>query len=404
MLQSKLIYKIKKEFPKDEDSLNARLLIQGSYIKKEASGVYSFLPLGLKVLSNIENIIREEMNKIDASEILMPSLIPKENLVKTGRWDTFDVLFKLKSQTNNEYCLGATHEEIVTPLISEFIASYKNLPISVYQIQTKFRDEKRAKSGILRGREFRMKDLYSFSKNEENLDSYYEVVLNSYKKIYKRLGLSDITYVTYASGGDFTKYSHEFQTLSSVGEDLIYICEKCNIAINDEIIEDQKVCPVCGSSDLRKEKAIEVGNIFKLKTKFSEPFSVKYSDEKNKENLVYMGCYGIGSSRVMGTIVEVLHDDSGIVWPEEIAPFKYHIIPIGKDEKVLKEANKLYNTYLEKGDEVLFDDRDESTGSKLKDADLISASYRIIVSKKTLEQSKFELKKRSEEEVQLISL
>jgi prolyl-tRNA synthetase len=334
----------------------------------------------------------------------MPALIPKENLVKTGRWDTFDVLFKLKSQTNNEYCLGATHEEIVTPLISEFISSYKNLPIFVYQIQTKFRDEKRAKSGILRGREFRMKDLYSFSKNEENLDSYYETVLNTYKKIYKRLGLSDITYVTYASGGDFTKYSHEFQTLSSVGEDLIHICDKCNIAINDEIIEDQKVCPVCGFSDLRKEKAIEVGNIFKLKTKFSEPFSVKYSDENNKENLVYMGCYGIGSSRVMGTIVEVSHDDSGIIWPEEIAPFKYHIIPIGKDEEVLKEANKLYNTYLEKGDEVLFDDRDESTGSKLKDADLISASYRIIVSKKTLEQSKFELKKRSEEEVQLISL
>ncbi len=404
MLQSKLIYKIKKEFPKDEDSLNARLLIQGSYVKKEASGVYSFLPLGLKVLSNIENIIREEMNKIDASEILMPALIPKDNLVKTGRWDTFDVLFKLKSQTNNEYALGATHEEIVTPLISEFISSYKNLPIFVYQIQTKFRDEKRAKSGILRGREFRMKDLYSFSKNEDDLNSYYEIVLNTYKEIYKRLGLSDITYLTYASGGSFTKYSHEFQTLSDVGEDNIYICDKCNIAINDEIIEEQKVCPVCGSADFRKEKAIEVGNIFKLKTKFSEPFSVSYLDEENKENSVYMGCYGVGSSRVMGTIVEVLHDDSGIVWPEEIAPFKYHIIPIGNDKDVLREADKLYKAYLEKGEEVLFDDREESTGSKLKDADLISATYRIIVSKKTLEQDKFELKKRSEKEIQLLPL
>lgn len=403
MLQSKLLYKTQKNLPSDETSINAKLLLQSCFIKKEAAGIYSFLPLGLKVLNKIENIIREEINKTGASEILMTGLIPKQNLVDTDRWDDFDALFKLIGRTGSEYSLGATHEEIVTPIAKQFVNSYKDLPIALYQIQTKFRNEERAKSGILRGREFRMKDLYSFHTEDADLVSYYELVKKAYIEIYNKLGIGEKTYPTYASGGAFSKYSEEFQTITDAGEDEIYICEKCKCAINKEIIDEQKACPECGNTDLVIKKAIEVGNIFKLGNRFSKAFDFCFVDKDgNKQNPV-MGCYGIGPSRVMGAIVEVCHDENGIIWPEAIAPFKYHIIAIGESDSVKNEAKKLYEK-LSKENEVLFDDRDESVGTKLKDADLIGCPIRIVVSEKTLEKNSVELKNRNEKEARLIEI
>ena len=403
MLQSKLLYKAQKNIPSDETSINAKLLLQACFVKKETAGVYSYLPLGLKVLNKIENIIREEMNNIEAQEILMPGLTPKQNWLDTDRWDSFDALFKLTGKTGSEYALGATHEEIVTPIGKQFINSYKDLPIALYQIQTKFRNEERAKSGILRGREFRMKDLYSFHETQEDLIKYYEVVKKAYIRIYKRLGIDSTTYPTYAAGGAFSKYSEEFQTITDSGEDEIYICERCKCAINKEIIDEQKVCPECKNDKLIIKKAIEVGNIFKLGTKFSEAFNVGFINKDGEKKNPFMGCYGIGPSRVMGAIVEVSHDENGIIWPEDIAPFKYHIIIIGENEKTIKKANEIYLKLKIKND-VLLDDRNESAGSKLKDADLIGCPIRIVISEKTLENDSVEIKYRKEKDIKFIKI
>lgn len=400
MLFSKLLYKTQKQIPADEVSLNAKLLLQSCFIRKEAAGIYSFLPLGLKVLGNIENIIREEINAVGGQEILMNGLTPKQNWVQTNRWDNFDALFKLEGKVS-EYALGATHEEMVTPLAKQFINSYKDLPLSLYQIQTKFRNEERAKSGILRGREFRMKDLYSFHASEEDLVSYYEKVKKAYIKIYDRLGIGEKTYPTYAAGGAFSKYSEEFQTITDAGEDEIYICEHCHCAINKEIIEDQKTCPECNSSNFVTKKAIEVGNIFKLGTKFSDAFDLKFVDQDNSKKSVLMGCYGIGPSRVMGAIVETSHDDNGIIWPEAIAPFKYHIVIIGNSENVIAKSKEIYDSLLSKGYESLVDDRDESTGLKLKDADLIGCPNIIIVGERNLSENKVEFKTRKDNKIEL---
>ncbi len=346
------------------------------------------------------NIVREEINAVGGQEVLMPALTPKEAWVKTGRYDNFDALFKLNGSDKKEYALGATHEEIVTPLAQKFIFSYRELPFSIYQIQTKFRNEKRAKAGLIRGREFSMKDLYSFHTDQADLDRYYEEVLNAYYKIYDRFGLGEKTYLTYASGGAFSKYSHEFQTLTSAGEDQIFVCDKCRVAVNQEIIKEQPACPKCGQANLKEEKAIEVGNIFKLGTRFSEPFGVKYKDQSGQEQLAVMGCYGLGPSRVLGTIVELFHDDRGITWPESVAPFKVHLLSLNENEA----ADKIYVDLLKQGIEVLYDDRELQAGEKFADADLIGCPYRLVVSKKTLASESVELKSRTSATSELIKI
>lgn len=401
MRQSELFTKTLKAVPKDEASTNAKLLIRAGFVHKEMAGVYTFLPLGLMVLRKIENIIREEMNRMGGQELFMPSLHAKENWEKTGRWKSLDTLFRFTSYyTKQDYALGATHEEIVVPLAKTFISSYRDLPKYVYQIQNKFRDEKRAKSGVLRGREFLMKDLYSFHANEKDLDAYYEKMKDSYKTIFEKAGIGDGTYLTFASGGTFSKYSHEFQTITQAGEDTIYLCEKCEVAVNEEIIKEQSVCPECQQKNLRQEKAVEVGNIFKIGTKYSEPFHLTYKDEDGKENLVVMGCYGIGLSRLMGVVAEVFHDEKGILWPKALAPALVHLVSLQGGEK---EAEALYEDLKEKGVEVLYDDRkDASAGEKFTDADLIGLPFRIVTSAKTGTIGKVEVKKRSAREASFI--
>lgn len=401
MLQSQLFTKTTKADPKDEESINAKLLIRAGFVRKEMAGVYSFLPLGFRVLKKIEAIIRQEMLAIGGQEVLMPALQPKKNWELTDRWNNYDVLFRFTSYySKNEYVIGPTHEEIVTPLLGEFVSSYKDLPIAVFQIQNKFRDEKRAKSGVLRGREFIMKDMYSFHIDEKDNDKYYEIVRKAYGKIFKKTGLDAI--YTFASGGVFSQYSHEFQVLTSAGEDTIYVCSACNIAVNEEIIKEQKVCPECKKKDFKKERAIEVGNIFKLKTRFSKDFNVEYKDTQGKGQKVIMGCYGIGLPRLMGSIVEVHNDEKGIIWPESVAPFGIHLLALLGGEK---EAEKLYKQFQERSIEVLYDDRKEvSAGQKFADADLIGIPTRIIVSKKSVAENAAEIKKRNQSSSKLVKL
>ena len=330
------------------------------------------------------------MNAIGGQELFMPTLQPKENWLKTGRWDAMDDLYKVKDKSDRKFALGPTHEEIIVPLAKRFVNSYKDLPFAAYQFQNKFRMELRAKSGILRGREFMMKDLYSFHLNQEDLDSYYEKAKTAYFNIFDRAGLKDQTFLTFASGGTFSKYSHEFQTATSAGEDTIYICSKCSLAVNKEIKPEVKTCPECSGKDFREEKAIEVGNIFKLGTKYSAPFDLAVKDEKGEKKTLIMGCYGIGLGRLMGTVAEVYSDEKGLSWPESVAPFAVHLLSLNKNE----EAEKLYNELTEKGVEVLYDDREASAGEKFADADLIGISYQLIISEKTLEENKVEIKNR----------
>lgn len=404
MRQSELFGKTIYEVPKDEVSKNAQLLIRGGFVDKLMAGVYYYLPLGRRVLAKVENIIREEMESVGGQEILMSALQKKEDWVKTGRWD-IDVMMKIESALDKEFGLGWSHEEAVTPLAQKYVRSYKDFPFSLYQIQTKFRSEKRAKSGILRGREFLMKDMYSFHTSIEDLDGYYEKVRAAYFRVFERAGLKDKTYYTYASGGDFCKYSHEFQTLTDAGEDHIHICDRCGIAINEEVLEDlEKKCPECGSADLREEKAIETGNIFKLMNRYTDPFGFKFQDKDGQEKTVVMGCYGIGLSRLIGTVVEVLSDDKGIVWPKEIAPYQVHLVSLGNGEEVKAKAEEIYEMLISRKIEVLFDDREESAGVKLKDSDLIGIPLRLVVSQKTLEREAVEAKKRGEEGLELIKL
>lgn len=401
MRQSQLFTKTIKEAPKDEISVNAQLLIRGGFIDKLSAGIYNLLPLGNIVLKKIENIIREEMNAIGGQEILMPSLIQKELWETTGRWE-IEEMFKLKSKTGKDYGLGWTHEEVITPLVQKFISSYKNFPASVYQIQTKMRDETRAKSGILRGREFVMKDLYSFHTEQSDLDRYYEIVKKSYFKIFARCGLKKHSYLCLASGGTFSKFSHEFQAITPAGEDIIYICQKCGLAINKEIKEDFSVCPDCQSNDYKEEKAIEIGNIFKLATKYSAPFNFEFTDKDGKKKTVVMGCYGIGPTRLIGTIVEVHHDDKGIIWPENVAPYQFHLLQIGNSAKVKKAAEKLYKNLSA---EILFDDREDKTaGEKFADCDLIGLPRRLVISERTLEKNSIEMKRRDKQKTEMIKI
>ena len=407
MLQSKLFYKTTKNKTADIESVSHDLLVRAGFIDQLMAGVYTFLPLGLKVLKNIENIIRKNMqhSPVNGQEVLMPVLQPKENWQKTGRWESLDILFKIKGSGEKEYALGATHEEVVSSLAKKSIFSYKDLPVSLFQIQTKFRDELRAKSGILRTREFLMKDLYSFHSTQEDLDKYYEKMIKVYLNIFKECGIGKMTYQTLASGGSFSRYSDEFQTITEAGEDTIYICKKCKIAINKEIKSENEKCPKCGGGEFEEKKAVEVGNIFKLGTKFSSPFDLKFTDKDATEKLVIMGCYGIGLSRLMGAVVEVSHDQKGIIWPKTIAPFLVHLIGIENNKKVSVVTEKIYNNLQREKIEVLYDDRQaKSVGEKFAEADLMGIPFRIVISEKTLKTNSVEVKERSKNNVKLVKI
>jgi len=406
MLQSKLFCKTTKNKSPDVESVSHDLLTRAGYVDQLMAGVYSFLPLGFRVLKNIEKIIRENMEAVGGQEILMPALNPKENWVKTGRWDSLDILFKLKGAGDKDIALAATHEEVVAPLAKKNIFSYRDLPIYLFQIQNKFRNELRAKSGILRTREFMMKDLYSFHTDQEDLDKYYDKLVKTYINIFKQVGIGKSTYRTYASGGTFSKYSDEFQTITEAGEDIIYICEKCGLAINKEIKAENLVCPKCNFESFIEKKAVEVGNIFKMGTKYSVPFDLKFKDKDGTEKPVIMGCYGIGLGRLMGAVVEVNHDERGIIWPKGIAPFLVHLIEMKSDKKIVKTtAQKIYQDLIKNGIQVLYDDReDKSAGEKFADSDLIGIPFRVVASEKTLAKNSVELKERSKSAVKLIKI
>lgn len=382
MRLSKTFIKTLREAPKDETAKNGALLTRAGYIHKEMAGVYDFLPLGLRVLEKIKQIIREELNALGCEEVLMSALQSPEPWQKTGRFDDqeVDIWFKTELAAGGELGLAPTHEEPVTQMLKSYISSYKDLPVYVYQIQTKYRNELRAKSGILRGREFLMKDLYSFTATEAELDEFYEKVEGAYARIYERVGLGDCTYKTFASGGIFSKYSHEYQTVLEVGEDTIYHNADYSLVFNKEVFNDE-VLESFGvkREDFSETRAAEVGNIFKLKFKYSEPLGLTFKDAENAEQTVYMGCYGIGVSRLMGVVAEKFADEKGLVWPEAIAPFKYHLIGIG--EAGAAAAEKFY---AEHPDEALYDDRALRPGEKFADAELLGIPYRVVFSDKTL--------------------
>lgn len=406
MKQSQLFTKTRKEAPKDEVSKNAELLIRAGYIHKEMAGVYSYLPLGLRVLKKIEQIIREEMNAIGGQEISLTALQDKKVWETTNRWDdkVVDNWFKTKLKNDTEVGLGFTHEEPLTLIMGEYVRSFRDLPVYAYQFQTKFRNEQRAKSGIMRGREFLMKDLYSFSPDEKSHESFYEKSQDAYKKVFDRVGLGDRTFMTFASGGSFSKYSHEFQTLTEAGEDTIFVDENKKIAVNKEVLDDAVLKDLgLKKGDLVEKKAVEVGNIFSLGTRFSDALDLKYLDEKGEKKPVIMGSYGIGLGRVMGTVAEVLSDENGLVWPRKIAPFQIHLVALpDKEGKVMKSANELYESLAKKGIEVLFDDRDARAGEKFADSDLIGIPVRVVVSEKTMAEGVVEVKDRKTGDVSKI--
>lgn len=409
MRQSQLFTKTHKEAPADEVSRNAEYLIRGGYIHKELAGAYDYLPLGLRVLKKIENIIREEMDGIGGQEILMTTLQNPETWKKSNRWDdsVVDIWFKSKMASGGDVGIANTHEEPITLMLTHFLGSYKDMPMYIYQFQNKFRNELRAKSGIMRVREFIMKDLYSFNTSEEEFKEFYEKCAEAYTKIFKRVGIGHKTYRTLAAGGSFTTgLTDEFQTISAAGEDTIYIDEDKGLAINKEVLSDGNLAKYgFDKSKLKEEKAIEVGNIFPLGTKYADALGLSYQDEKGNRQKVFMGSYGIGLGRLMGTVVEVLSDDKGIIWPESIAPFKVHLLALGDSEVVGKEAEKIYTELEKKGIEVLFDDRkDLSAGEKFADADLLGMPYRVVVSERSLKEEGVELKKRTEAKGKIVAV
>ncbi|OGI71841.1 prolyl-tRNA synthetase [Candidatus Nomurabacteria bacterium RIFCSPHIGHO2_02_FULL_38_15] len=406
MRQSTLFTKTRKNAPADETSKNAEYLIRAGYIYKEMSGVYTILPLGLKVVQKISNIIRNEMNAVGGVEMQSTTLQSKEVWDKT-RWsdDVVENWFKTKLKNDTEIGLAFTHEEPMTAMMKNFIHSYKDLPVYPYDVRTIFRNEMRAKSGIMRGREFFWKALYSFSKNKVEHDEFYEKITQAYKNIFNHVGLGDKTYFTFASGGTFSKYSHEFQTVCNAGEDLIYLNEEKCIAVNKEVYNDEVLKDLdLNKSDLKEVNAVEVGNIFSLGYKFSEPLELNYKNAEGVEEFVFMGSYGIGITRLMGTIVEVLADGKGIVWPESVAPFKVHLVLLGEDVEVKNKAEDLYNNLIAKNVEVLFDDRvGLSAGEKFADADLLGMPWRLVVSKRSLEAGGFEIKARNDEAGRIVT-
>jgi prolyl-tRNA synthetase len=396
MRVTQLFTRTSKTVPADETAKNAQLLIRAGFVYKVMAGVYAYTPLGLRVLENIKRIVREEMNAVNGQEIIMSSLQRKETWETTGRWDdkVVDVWFKSKLQDETEVGFGWSHEEAILEMMQQFVQSYKDLPTSVYQFQTKLRNELRAKSGIMRGREFVMKDMYSLHATEEDMDAYYDGVIEAYKRCYDRLGLGDSTFVTFASGGAFTKFSHEFQTICDAGEDVLYTNEDHSVAVNEEVLDDATTEMGIDKSSLKPVKSAEVGNIFKFGTEKSEKMGVYYTDNDGSRKPVYLASYGIGITRVMGVIVEKFADDKGMVWPESIAPFQVYLVRIGGDEAT-RHADELYDELTSRGVEVLYDDRDERPGVKFADSELIGIPHRVTVSDRLIEAEKYEYSLRS---------
>lgn len=399
MRQSALFTKTRREAPSDETSKNAQLLIRAGFIHKEMAGVYSYLPLGMRVLQNIERIVREEMNALGAQEIRMATLHPSEPWKQTGAWDKVDVVFKIKSRTEKEYTIGQSEEEIVTPIAQEYVTSYKDLPLAIYQIGQKYRDELRAKSGIMRGREFTMKDMYSFHETQEDFDRFYAEAKEAYLRVYARCGL--IAKATEASGGSFTdKLSYEFMVLTDAGEDDILYCDACSYCVNAEISEEKEhaACSRCaGKGVLARAKASEVGNIFDLGQKYGKDFSFTYKTKEGTDAHPIMGCFGIGITRLMGVIAEALSDEKGLAWPASVAPFNMHLVALdGGDEKLKAEADALYTEFGARGIDVLYDDRDLRAGEKFADADLIGIPARVVVGKRFLEDGRYEVRMRAD--------
>ncbi len=407
MRQSQLFTKTRKEAPKDEVAKNAELLIRAGYIHKEMAGVYSYLPLGLRTLNKIVGIIREEMNAIGGQELFLTTLQDPEVWKKSGRWsdEVVDNWFKTEIKTGGEAGLGFTHEEPIARLMKEHIHSYRDLPKFVYQFQTKFRNEERAKSGILRTREFLMKDLYSFSRDEREHGEAYEKVKSAYQQIFNRAGIGEQTFLTFASGGSFSKYSHEFQTVSEAGEDTIFVDEKKKLAVNKEVLLPEVLKELgVKQEELVEKKAIEVANIFSQGTRFSEPLGLSFKDEAGKDSPIIMGAYGIGPGRLMGAIVELFADKAGLVWPESVAPFQVHLVSLASaDGETKKAADELYEKLEVSGVEVLYDDRDARAGEKFADSDLLGLPIRLVISDKTVKVDKVEFKRRTEEKSELLS-
>jgi prolyl-tRNA synthetase len=408
MRQSKLFYKTQKTLSKKIEVTSHRLLTKAGFIDQLASGIYSLLPLGFLVHKKLETIIRQEMKKIDAQEVFLPALQPKSIWEKSGRWKTIDPpLFKLKDRHNKKFALGSTHEEVITQIVQKKVKSWRDLPIHLFQIQTKFRNELRFFGGLLRTREFVMKDLYSFHANQKDFESYYKKVIKSYFRIFKRCGLKPI--IAEASGLGFTnKITHEFQVLTSAGEDTIIHCPKCNFAQNKEIakVGEGEICPLCRKERLLSERGIEVGNIFPLGTKYSKDFEAFFIDKNGKKKPIIMGCYGIGLGRLMATIVEIHHDKNGIIWPREVAPYEVHLIPVEIKERTVRNvAEKIYQDLQKASIEVLYDDRkDTSIGEKFVEADLIGIPKRIVISKKTVKNNQVEMKEREKKELKFIKV
>lgn len=406
MRQSKLFTKTKREAPKDEVAKNAQLLIRGGFIFKEMAGVYSILPMGYRVMEKIVKIVKEEMDAIGGIQMKTSALQSKDVWEKTNRWDdaVVDNWFKTTLKSGTEVGLSFTNEEAYSNIVKSFVSSYKDLPLYPYDFKTIFRNETRSKSGIMRGREFYWKALYSFSADQEQHDQFYEQAKSAYRNVFDRVGLGAFTYMTFASGGTFSKYSHEFQTISEAGEDVIYVDEAKGIAVNKEVLTDDVLAELgIDRANLKEQKAIEVGNIFSLGFKFSEPFDLTYKNKEGADVPVFMGSYGIGVTRLMGTIVETLSDDKGIVWPESVAPFRVHLLAVGDSVEVAKRAEEIYEELTKANIEVLFDDRDMGAGAKFADSDLIGIPYRVVVSDRTIAEGGVEIKRRSEETTNVVS-
>ncbi len=407
MKLSQLFTKTRKDAPADETAKNAQLLIQAGFIHKEMAGVYAYLPLGKRVLDKITQIVREEMNEAGGQEVQMTILQPKEIWEKTDRWDDekVDNWFKTKLVNGTELGVGLTHEEPIVDSLKDHVSSYKDLPLLVYQVQSKFRNELRAKSGLLRGREFVMKDMYSFARTQAEHDEIYEKMAKVYAAVYDRLGIGDVTYRTYADGGIFTeKFSDEFQTISAIGEDTIYVDERKRVAVNQEVYTPENLKKLgLNKDDLVEKRAVEVGNIFPLESKYSDALELFYADENGKQQSIVMGCYGIGVSRLMGLLAEYFADERGLVWPKNIAPAVVYLARLGDEVDVIKAADELYQELCQKGIEVLYDDRDVRPGEKFADADLIGIPHRVVISEKTVKQGKYEHKKRTEKEAKLVN-
>ena len=405
MRTSQLFTKTRKEAPSDETSKNAQLLIKAGFVYKVMAGVYAYTPLGLRVLENIKQIVREEMNAVNGQELIMTNLQRQDTWEGTGRWsdEAVDVWFKTKLQDGTELGLAWSHEEAIMEMMQQYVRSYKDLPQSVYQFQTKLRNELRAKSGIMRGREFVMKDMYSLHATEEDCDAYYDQVIEAYKRCFDRFGIGESTFVTFASGGAFTKFSHEFQTICDAGEDVLYANADHTVAVNEEVLDEATEEIGIDKSTLTPVKSAEVGNIFKFGTEKSEQMSIYYTDETGSQKPIYLASYGIGITRVMGVIVEKFADDKGLVWPDNVAPFNVYLARLGNDDQVVAAADKLYASLTEAGITVLYDDRDERPGAKFADADLMGIPYRLVVSAKTVEAGKHEFKKRTGSDTEMLN-